>query len=75
MDMSRASNANKLRRLRERIAHLPEEDATADEIAAIDQARDAFREGALEKVRNDLRHPSRASRRKKPQSKPGRRAE
>jgi Arc/MetJ-type ribon-helix-helix transcriptional regulator len=63
--------AGELRRLRERIAQLPEEHAIADEIEAIEEARQGFREGSfilLEKVRHGLSGRSKQSRRKKPQA-------
>jgi len=44
-----------LRRMRQRIAELPEEEATAEEVAAIEEGQREFREGKFITL-NTLRH-------------------
>jgi Arc/MetJ-type ribon-helix-helix transcriptional regulator len=66
--------ASELRRLRERIAQLAEEEPTAEEMEAIEEGRRAFREGrfvTIDKVRHGLARNSKQSRRKKSQAHSG----
>jgi metal-responsive CopG/Arc/MetJ family transcriptional regulator len=56
------------REMRQRIAVLPEEEATAEEIEAIEEARRAFRDGnfvTLDHVRHGMGHRLQQSRGKK----------
>jgi len=64
-----------LRRIRERIAELPEADATAEEIEAIEEGQRAFREGkfiTVDKFRHAVGRRSQQPRRKKSQARSGR---
>ena len=57
-----------LNRMQQRIAELPEEEATAEEIDAIQEAQRAFREGrfiALREFRHEVGRRSQQPRRKK----------
>ena len=61
-----------LARIRRRIAELPAEEATAEEVAAIEDGRRAFREGkfiTLDKFRHGLGRQSQQPRRKKSQAR------
>ena len=65
---------SELRRFRERVALLPEEEPTAEEIGAIEAGRRAFRQGRFttpDKVRHGLARSSKQSRRKKSQAHSG----
>jgi metal-responsive CopG/Arc/MetJ family transcriptional regulator len=58
-----------LRRAKLRVAELPEDEATAEEIEAIEEARRAFREGqfvTLDQLRHELGRRAQQPRRKKP---------
>jgi Arc/MetJ-type ribon-helix-helix transcriptional regulator len=60
-----------LRRMRQRIADLPEEEATAEEVEAIAEGLQEFREGKfipLKALRNDMDRRPRESRRTKSQT-------
>jgi Arc/MetJ-type ribon-helix-helix transcriptional regulator len=61
-----------LRWMRERIAELPEEDATPEEVEAIEEGQQAFREGrftTLNKLRHGVDRRSQQPRRKKSQAR------
>ena len=61
-----------LRRMRRRIAELPEVEATAEEAEAIEKGQRAFREGkfvTLETFRHERGYRSRRPRRKKSQAR------
>ena len=61
-----------LARIRRRIAELPAEEATAEEVAAIEDGQRAFREGkfiTLDKFRHGLGCQSQQPRRKKSQAR------
>jgi Arc/MetJ-type ribon-helix-helix transcriptional regulator len=64
-----------VRRLKERIAELPEEEPTAEEIDVMDEARRAFREGRfimLDRLPRGMDHRPQRPRRKKSQASSGR---
>ena len=61
-----------VRRMRERIVELPEEEATAEELEAIEEARRAFRDGefiTLDQFRHGMGHRLQQPRRKKSQAR------
>ncbi len=61
-----------LRRMQQRIAELPEEEATAAEVEAIEDGQRAFREGkfvTLEKFRHGMGRRSQQPRRKESQAR------
>lgn len=61
-----------LRRMQQRIAGLSEEEATAEEVEAIEEGRRAFRQGkfiTLEKFRHGVGRRSQQPRRKKSQAR------
>ena len=61
-----------VRRVRERIAELSEEEPTAEEVEAIEEARRAFREGrfvTLDRLRHGMDHRPQQPRRKKSQAR------
>ena len=68
-------NSAELRRIRQRITELAEEQATIEEVEAIGNARRDFREGnfiTIDQFRHALDHRSRRPRRKKPKTHSGR---
>ena len=64
-----------LRRLEKRIGELAEEEAVAEEVAALEEGRRAFREGkfiTLDQLRHEMARPPQQPRRKKSQARSGR---
>jgi CopG family transcriptional regulator/antitoxin EndoAI len=64
-----------LRRLKKRIAELAEEEAIAEEVAALEEGRRAFREGkfiTLDRLRHEMPRRPQQPRRKKSQAHSGR---
>jgi CopG family transcriptional regulator / antitoxin EndoAI len=64
--------AAEIRALRDKIAKLPEEEPTAEEIAAIKEGTKEFRQGkfvTFDKLRHELGHRRQQSRAKKPRAR------